>query len=305
MLGSALTALFKCGVAFLALILFAYAEREVPSAGMVVALMVTGYLVRRGGWHVLLAPLLFVLQLMVILYYGDIKEMFDAYTTPLVANFFTQKTIYNGLFVTMLLEYLMYGSKVVADDIVDVRPYEKEIRRLLLEHDHSKLHTVDTLLEQNKGHEELLLHALKKEYGVLEDGDEAMLAFHTANSNSGKTAPWEATAKLFQQDVLAFVEAHDPGLKRYLPKMFEDYSGKEEELLKVLHREYGKPYVIPAYARKYGQAPITIQQDDDDDAAGGSSNKSPFRTRDETMLEQARREARAEIQAKLDRYGRR
>ena len=117
-----------------------------------------------------------------------------------------------------------------------------------------------------------------------------------------ETAPWEALSKLYQQDIVAFINKHDPSLKRHLPRMFTDYNGREAELLKTLHREYGVHYVIPSYARKYSQAPITVEHDSEGDAVG---SRSPFRTKEETMLEIARREAREEIQNKLDGYGRR
>ena len=137
------------------------------------------------------------------------------------------------------------------------------------------------------------------------DGEDLAGGYGGPGSNSS-AAPWESIAKMFQDDITAFVEDRDPGLKRYLPKMLIDYSGKEEELYKLLHREYSVPYIQPQYARKYSQAPITVAHDEDHDnsAGGAGSGRSPFRTKDETMLEMARREARAEIQTKLDRYGR-
>ena len=303
MIGYILKYILKVFVGLVALVLFGYAEKKLENAGLIVSFLLTGYLLRRGGWHLLLGPLCLVSQILVIFYEQDIKEALMLYLPSSIAVIFSKKTMFNGLFFLILFQYVMYSSKVRADDIVDVRPYEGEIRRILLEHDHSKLHTVDTLLEQNKGHEDLLLRALKKEYGIIdgdshEDSNDAL----SGSKNMNETAPWEALSKLYQQDIVAFINKHDPSLKRHLPRMFTDYNGREAELLKTLHREYGVHYVIPSYARKYSQAPITVEHDSEGDAVG---SRSPFRTKEETMLEIARREAREEIQNKLDGYGRR
>lgn len=306
MLGSVVKLIFKIVVGLCALVLFGYAEKQMENAGLAVSVFLTVYLLRRGGWHVLLGPLCLVGQIMVLLYEQDIKDALGFYLSPSLASIFSKKTMFNGLFILMLFQYVAYTTRVEADDVVDVRPYEKEIRSILLEHDYSKLHTVDTLLEQNKGHEHLLLRALKKEYGLLgseeyDDNGGDVMGGAGGGRNGNETAPWETVAKLFQQDIVAFIDQYDPSLKRFLPRMLNDYAGREEQLLKTLHREYDVRYVIPGYARKYGQAPITVDHSDQDDGSG----RSPFRTRDETMLEIARREARAEIQSKLDSYGRR
>lgn len=311
MLGSLFKLIFKIAVGLCALILFGYAEKQMDNSGLAVSVLLTVYLLRRGGWHVLLGPLCLVGQVMVLLYEQDIKDGLEYYLSPHLASIFSKKTMFNGLFILMLFQYVAYTTHVEADDLVYVRPYEREIRSILLEHDHSKLHTVDMMLEQNKGHERLVLLALKKEYGIIGDDDDydgdgidGMGGDGGGGRNGNETAPWENVSKLFQQDIIAFVEQHDPTLKRHLPRMLRDYTGREEQLLKTLHREYDVGYVIPSYARKYGQAPITVDHGGEDDAVG-SGSRSPFRTKDETMLEMARREAREEIQNKLDNYGRR
>jgi hypothetical protein len=284
---------FKSVVAAAALVLYSYAER-LQGLGVAVSLLVAIALTRQGGWYILTAPLVVVSQALVLLYEQDCKD--------LLGGLYHKKNIMFGLFVLLLTQYVLSSKKQEKDDWVHTRPYEKEIRAILFQHDHTKLHTVDTLLQENRGHEEELLQALKREYGIADGGDSTDGAYGGPGSNSA--APWETISKLFQDDIALFVEDHDPGLKRYLPKMLVDYSGKEEQLYKLLHREYSVPYIQPQYARKYNQAPITVAHDENDDTGGGTSSRSPFRTKDETMLEMARREARAEIQTKLDRYGR-
>lgn len=287
---------FKGVVAVAALVLYSYAERIMQGSGVGVSALVVVALVRLGGWYILTAPLIVLCQVLILLYEQDCKE--------LLGPMYHKKNIMFGLFVLLLTQFVMSSKKQVRDDWVHTRPYEKEVRAILFQHDHTKLHTVDKLLQENKGHEDQLLQALKSEYGIA-DGEDLAGGYGGPGSNSS-AAPWESIAKMFQDDITAFVEDRDPGLKRYLPKMLIDYSGKEEELYKLLHREYSVPYIQPQYARKYSQAPITVAHDEDHDnsAGGAGSGRSPFRTKDETMLEMARREARAEIQTKLDRYGR-
>ena len=294
MLASIFSFAFKGVVAAAALVLYSYAER-LQGLGVLVSLLVAIAVAKQKGWYILTAPLIVVCQTLVLLYEQDCKELLGA--------LYHKKNIMFGLFVLLLTQYVLSSQKLERDDWVNIRPYEREIREILFQHDHTKLHTVDTLLRDNKGHEEQLLQALKKEYGI-NDGEEPADGGY-GGPGSSSTAPWETTSKLFQKDITAFVEDHDPGLRRYLPKMLSDYSGKEEELYRLLHREYSIPYIQPQYARKYNQAPITVAHVESDDTdAGTSNNRNPFRTRDETMLEMARREARAEIQTKLDRYGR-
>ena len=290
MLGFFLKLVYKILVAFIAIMLYGYAEK-LHGWGIGVSVMVAIVLIKQGGWCILTAPVVVLAQGLLLLYEEDCKE--------LLGSFYHRKNIMFGLFIVLLTQYVLTSKKKEKDDLVHTRPYEKEIRAILFQHDYTKLHTVDTLLQENKGHEEELLQAMKKEYGIEDsDGD-----YGGAGSNS--SMPWESTSKMFQQDILAFVEEHDAGLKRYLPKMLHDYAGKEEDLYKLLHREYSVPYIQPQYARKYNQAPITVaHEDESSNAFTGGNSRSPFRTKDETMLEMARREARAEIQQKLDRYGR-
>jgi hypothetical protein len=46
--------------------------------------------------------------------------------------------------------------------MVRLKPYEKEIRHLLLQNEPSLLHKVDDLLEQYKGEENVLLEILRE-----------------------------------------------------------------------------------------------------------------------------------------------
>ena len=68
----------------------------------------------------------------------------------------------------------------------------------MFQHDHTKLHTVDTLLRENKRHEDML-QALKKEYRINGGEDSADGGYGGPGSNSN--APWETISKLFREDI--------------------------------------------------------------------------------------------------------
>jgi len=190
----------------------------------------------------------------------------------------------------------------LGDDVhVQLQPYEGQIRAILLAHDHSKLHTVDNLLRQNRGYEDILLRRLKAQYGIVGDDFECdqggggnSRAYSSssprsrsrsppgpARAASSSTSDWNVNAELFREEITKVVGAQNPSLLRHLPSMFQDYNGREEELLRLIYLEFQLEYAPPAHMRKYGKTVAPV-------AHNPNPNSSVFASRGQTILELAK-----------------
>ena len=318
LLGNALLALFWVGC-------FGYLEKSHGAAmhgvsTAVACALATFLVVRRGGAQTLLQPLLVLSQV----YAFNPYDFAGDYALQLAAGV-TQSQVAYCLFLLQVTQLFfskarnLDGSSNHDEAEVQLRPYEREIRAILMTYDHGKLHTVDTLLQQNRGYESLLLQRLKEEYGITSDEFEyqgsplpptkssdrgrgrsesrsrsppGSAQMHGQAGTGGPASDWNTSADLFQEETRKFVTTHEPQLLRHLPAMFSDYLGREEELLRLLYQEFDMEYVQPPHMRKYGTnvAPI---------AHNPNPNCSPFASRGQTILEMARQEARDEIEKNL------
>ena len=290
-------------------------------AGTVASVALAAFLiVKRRGAQAVLQPLLVLGQIYVLNPYGIVGDYALQLPTGVKSS-----TVAYCLFLIQVSQLFftksrnLDGSSHHDEAAVQLRPYEREIRAILMTYDHGKLHTVDTLLQQNKGYESLLLQRLKEEYDITTNdfeyqgsplpspkprgrsqsrsrsppGPAAAGGIGSVGDGGGAgAADWNTSADLFQAEIRKFVNTHEPQLLRHLPAMFSDYVGREEELLKLLYAEFDLQYVQPPHMRKYGTnvAPV---------AHNPNPNSSPFASRGQTILDMARQEARDEIEKNL------
>lgn len=126
--------------------LFAYGYVESLSGrGYAVAILLGGYLILRCRYYVI--PLLFA-------------------SSHVASIIYVVPNLQLGSFVALLLTLLFLQQREDDDATVSFRPYETQIRQLLLQKDPSMLHRVDSLLERYRGKEKQLLQQLKGKYAT-------------------------------------------------------------------------------------------------------------------------------------------
>ncbi len=292
--------LFNALLAFACLAMYGYVEKNtgIEGTGTLVSGALCVYLVnKRGSKQYFIAPILLALQIYLLSPYSFPDLVVCSRSQAAFAVFLL---LISQLFLSKSRN--LDGSSRHDDVDVQLRPYEREIRAILMTYDHGKLHTVDTLLQQNAGYESVLLQRLKDEYNITSDEFEYQGSpLPTPKSRGRSRSPlspvaaapdWDTNQKLFQEEIRKLVENHEPQLLKHLPAMFNDYIGREEELLKLLYEEFNLEYVAPAHTRRFGQgvAPVAHHPD---------PLSSPFASRSQTILEMARKEAREEIQKNL------
>lgn len=289
------------------LVVYGYIEKvtSLEGSGTIVSCFLAYYLItNRGGWQRLISPLLVLAQLYVKY---PCPEMLPGsmLNLPEWVNENNQATY--TLFILLVLQLFVTpapdldGSYNGSDIHVKLKPYEREIRAILMAHDYSQLHTVDTMLKENKGYEDELLRKLKEKYGVGEG--EFIYAGSPSPSPNPKlqrnpsedvsTFDWNVNSKLFQEEIEKVVAAHDKSLLKHLPEMFRDYIGREEQLLKAIYSEFKTAYVPPPHMRRYGSSVAPV-------AHSPNPQSSPFTSRNQAIADMALDDARKSIQKNLE-----
>ena len=123
---------------------------------------------------------------------------------------------------------------------VNYRPYEREVREFLLKNDSSKLHIVDSWLDQYKGREKQLLQLLQDRY--------SQPLKTTANKSSSSAKPFDnddtekddsKSAAVFQMTVREkiYKVLRNNKLTKHMDKLMATYRGREAELLDILRKD--------------------------------------------------------------------
>lgn len=305
--------------AFVSCLAYGYVEKSsgIEGSGALIAVLLAGYLVaQRGGRQVFIAPALVSIHMYLLLqpHFVDMNSQLVPVSMPNWSQWAGLTTPQASFLLFLLLVSQLFfsrargldGSYFGEDVTVELQPYEAQIRAILMTFDHTKLHTVDTLLRQNKGYEDILLKRLKTQYGIVGDDQAAGTGGArgwrgssspspsqrsrsrspppgsvSAGSNSAAAADWNVNAELFREEISKLVGSQNPSLLRHLPNMFEDYNGREEELLRLIYLEFDMEYVPPAHMRRYGKTVAPIAHNPD-------PNSSPFASRGQTILELAK-----------------
>lgn len=296
--------IFRCVVAMSILILYGYSERFYAGSGLVISLVCVMYLVSRvGGYQSVIAPLVFGANVF-FLFSGDDGML----------GFIPKKAMNNVCFIILLINIVLAKGKDESNKDVKVnfKPYERLIRKLLLKYKPSQMGDVDRMMRENKGHERELYDSLKNEFNVLTPNDSMVFSdlpddvhnggAYTPVENDGTMMgddydydfqrEVEGNAETYIKAVRKFLDKYDPNLKN-VDRILNDFNGREKELLKLLHDEYDVEYMSPGAKGKYNEAPIRHS------ATKNKGKADPFATKDETLLDIAKREAREDIQRRL------
>ena len=273
-------------IAFISMVAYGYVEKtlNIDGSGAFVALALCTYLVsRRGGMQTFIAPLLVSAQMYVLnpFHKPDLIILSQAQASLVLFLLLVVQ-----LFVSRAKN--LDGSSAHDEANIHQRPYEKELRSLLLNHDPSKLSKVDSMLDNNRGHEEDLLKKLKKQYGITSND------YDYRGSPTNRGTDWDTDVTLWQNEIKSFLQTNAPEMMRHLPSLLKRHLGNEEELLKSLYKEYNLEYIPPAHTRKWGSGATPVRH-------SPQPSSSPFNTRGESILEQAREEARKSINANIRR----
>jgi hypothetical protein len=295
--------------ALLCLATYGYMEKvtNIEGSGIFVSLVLAYYLVsERGPWQRIIAPILLFAQVYIRRPFEDIIP--PTLQVPVWLNENNQGCY--TLFVLLVLQLFLSpapyldGSYEGTDVQVQLLPYEREIRRVMWRYDRDQLHTVDTMLRENRGYEDVLLKKLMEKYGV---DDQALLEITSSPtpvkvskqpSEDASTFDWSLNSRLFQEEIERVVAARDETLLKHLPGMFRDYYGREEQLLKAIYSEFKMTYIAPPHMRKYGNSVAPVVHNP-------NSMSSPFTSRSQTMADIALDDARRSIQKNLEERMRR
>jgi hypothetical protein len=126
---------------FSLIILFGYCETKLPGTGVIVTLSTAYGLAYWYGY--LIFPLLLVLS-------------------EVLLRFLVTSKVVNIPF--FLLCAVLFRCTSSSDTGIKLRPYEKEIRKLLMKHDPSLLHKVDDMMARHRYHERELYEELKDQF---------------------------------------------------------------------------------------------------------------------------------------------
>ena len=302
--------IFRCVVAMSSLILYSYSERFYSGSGLVISSVCVIYLVSRvGGYQSVIAPLVFGANLF-FLFSGD---------EGLLGSF-PKKGLNNVCFIILLISIVLAKSKDESNNDLKVdfnKPYETSIRRLLRKHDPAKLGEVDRMMRDNKGHEKELYISLKEQYNAGAPNDSMIFSDLPDDVHTGGNGPYtpgknggdaimndgydydydfikqlDDDAEPYIKAIRKFLDKYDPNLQN-VERLLKDFKGREQELLKLLHEEYDVEYYSPAAKGKYNEAPVRHS------ATKNKGKANPFTSKEETMLDIARRDAREAIEREI------
>jgi len=194
--------------------------------GAAIAFLLSLYLLRKGSF---LALAIFSFYVAVIFIDIDLSNDNHNYR--------------NILFLLLLLLFIFTSS----DDntIVRLKPYEKEIRHLLLQNEPSLLHKVDDLLEQYKGEENVLLEILRE----------------NCNNKSSKNEKKTIIQKVSTRDEIYRILRRNNILHEF-DRLINNFKGNEVYLLQELKKEYPNVYNVKGsstYGLVQGPAPSNYQ----------------------------------------------
>lgn len=289
--------IFKFCICVGSFFLFGYID-QMYEVGYVVTALASLYLYTLGFKY--FAPLMFVVE---------------------IATRFTEIKLLTYWSFVILVAALMFTDSTVEDDTkVKLRPYEKEIRKFLMENDTSLLGKVDKMLDENKGKEAQLLEKLQSDYskGKPTVRTPSRAASLPTSSSSSTTPTFTTQADLYKYEIQKLIQRNNPELLS-AEQLLRNYPGRERELLEELQDEYGDfTFRLPP-----SNKPLTPIQPTHSAFAESTTaptvKQSPLRTavisasggkkvaskqREKEILEQARREAREAMEARINaRYG--
>jgi hypothetical protein len=202
--------LVKLLTASCVLLLFGYVQHQYEM-GYVVTFMLSLYLFKKGSY---IALLLGFVQI----------------------GFLYYKLLCPNYVVFLLLEgvFLVLLPNKDDDLTIKMKPYEKEIRQFLLEHDPSVLHEVDSWLSKFEGKEdeyyELLLNKYSNDDNDSNDDDR----YISNNYIKNKSERYLST----REEIYRLVRDHRPDLQSNMTELLDHYKGKEIDLLKTLRAQY-------------------------------------------------------------------
>ena len=133
--------IYKILVFIVLVLLFGYCETKFQGTGIVISVLITLSLIRRG--YFLTNSILLALQ-STLYYYEHIQISYLIFFLSVVQ--------------------LLYLQGDNNQDEIELRPYEKEIRSLLYDKDSNMLHKVDDMLLRHKYHEKELYQELLEQY---------------------------------------------------------------------------------------------------------------------------------------------
>ncbi len=149
----------------------------------------------------------------------------------------------NVIFLLLLLLFIC--NSFDDNSKVRLKPYEKEVRQLLLLNEPRLLHKVDDLLEQYKGEESALLDLLRQNYSN-NNNNKSKTNDENKKSKSTTNNPLSSNLSPIIQNVAARDEIYRllrrNNILHEFDRLISNFKGNEAYLLQELKKEYPNEY---------------------------------------------------------------
>ena len=145
-----------------------------------------------------------------------------------------------GYLFFLILDMLIFCDTTVADNAkVTYRPFEKELREFLLKHDSSKLHIVDSWLDQYKGREKQLLRLLHDRYSSQSRTSDNPKSSNNPFSSEEEEEEDSKSVAVFQMTVREKIYRvlRNNKLTKHMDQLMSTYRDRETELLDILQND--------------------------------------------------------------------
>jgi hypothetical protein len=271
------------GLAFL--VLFAYLEHVIQGGLFVAVAMAAGLFYKQRSWLSLILLLL---------------ESYFHFTGAKTLGYIT--------FLAMQLVSLIFVPVGTIDKVTAWKPYEKEIRALLLERNPSLLHRVDQMLDEYKGKEKALLDRLSEMSKSWERPVATKAVTRTGGDGNRKSSPIppsrnvqeppvaDAVEDNVEQKIRDLLAKYQPSSLNHIDRMLRDYRGQEHELLRLLRVEFEAPSSKLAKGTSVATTGTVAPKTQE----SGTNAQRQHSVRDVEALENARWEARNAIRARMN-----
>lgn len=292
--------IFRLLLAFVLLVFFAFVENQESW--------------NHKGWilNVIVVPLLIYHRY--TWYMWIVSPILGAYQAALSIS--GERHLSYLVYVGLLLHLLLPSYRRVYTAPIPLKPYEKEIRELLLKYEPKKLHKVDSELQRYRGKEEQLYNDLVERY-TSEDYSE--IPDSPMPPSWGSPSPYRQTPPApgrgssgtigdVRTDIAQLFLMKDPAMLSRLDLLMEEYRGREEGLFQSLLIEFEvTPQEFTRFKQRQQQQQLSGWWGDwgaQTSPARSGSRGSVF-TEDHEVIEAARREARSAIESRLSAISRR
>lgn len=265
-------------IVIILLVLFGYFETKTRGSGIVVGVLVVTYQI----------------------FFTNTKLIPILLLATEIGFLYIRKNEYSYVVYLLQVLYVSRNSLAEVPDKITLRPYEKEIRQLLLKKgDTTMLAQVDKHLDKYRGHEKELYSKFLEKYQDVSPGVTMNIPptptrkLSVSSSKSGKQA--QSTTDQVVAEITDLLRQHQQ--LSYLETLLSQYKGREAQLLQDLHMEYD-------------DGDDELPDQDDAKSFGGSAAPSSMINRpvidkpskDQAILEKARADARMAIEKRMQQY---